>query len=77
MQFVRVLENNILQFIYCLRPFRDFNHHTVTSNNHSFLFSWKTCDAVLNSLSLSVLVMILRLLDRFKCFHTAVMFAAL
>ncbi len=56
MQFVHVLESNNLQFIYCLRPFRDFNHHTVTSNNHHF--SSKTCNAVLNSPSLSVLVMI-------------------
>ncbi len=34
----------------------DSNHHTVLSNNHPFLFSSKTCDAVLNSLSLLVLV---------------------
>ncbi len=54
----------------CLRPFRDFNHHTVTSNNHPFLFSSKTCHAVLNSLSLSVLIMIFASFsDTFKFLH--------
>ncbi len=55
MQFVHVLENNIAVYLLFNRPFRDFNHHTVTSNNHHF--SSKTCNAVLNSPSLSVLVM--------------------
>ncbi len=61
-----------------LRPFHDFNHHTVTSNNHLFLFSSEIWDAALNSLSLSVLVMIcVSFSDSFKCFHTADIFAAL
>ncbi len=82
MQFVRILENITFcsLFTNCLRPFCDFNHHTVTSNNPPppLLFWSKTCDAVLNSLSLSVLVMIFASFsDSFKCFHTADMFAEL
>ncbi len=47
-------------------------------NNHPFLFSSKTCDAVLNSLSLSLLLMIFASFSgSFECFHTADMFAAL
>ncbi len=44
MQSVRVLENITFcsLFINRLRPFHDFNHHTVTSNNHLFLFSSET-----------------------------------
>ncbi len=42
-------------FINRMRPFRDFNHHTVTSINHLFLLTWETWDAALSSLSLSVL----------------------
>ncbi len=71
--------NNVCYlFTNWLRQFRYFNHHTVTSNNHPFLFSSKTCDAVLNSLWLSVLIMIfVSFSDTFKCFHTADMFAVL
>ncbi len=63
-----------------LRQFRDFNHQTVTSNNHLFLFSSVTwdADAALSSLSLSVLVMIFASFsDSLKYFHTADVFAAL
>ncbi len=80
MQSVRVLENITFcsLFINRLRPFHDFNHHTVTSNNHLFLFSSETWDAALNSLSLSVLVMFFASFsDSFKYFHTADTFAAL
>ncbi len=60
-----------------MRPFRGFNHHTVTSINHLFLFSSETWDAALNSLSLSVLVMVFASFsDSFKYFHTADTFAA-
>ncbi len=57
MQFVRVLENITFCSLFTnrLRPFGDFNHHTVTSINHLFLFSSETWDAALSSLSLSVL----------------------
>ncbi len=56
MQFVRVLENILFYSLFTnrLRTFNDFNHHTVTSNNHLFLSSSETWDAALNSLSLSV-----------------------
>ncbi len=65
-------------FTNCLKSFRDFNHHTLTSNNHPFHFSSERWDAALSSLSLSVLVMIFpSFSDSFKCFHTADMFAAL
>ncbi len=80
MQSVRVFENITCCSLFTnrLRPFRDFNHHTVTSNNHPFLFSSETCNAVLSSLSLPVLVMIsASFSDSFKYFHTADMFAAL
>ncbi len=60
----------------CLRPFCDFNHHTVTRNNHPFLFLSETWDAVVNGLSLSVLVMIFVSFSD-KCFHTAIIFAEL
>ncbi len=59
MQSVLVLKNITFCSLFTnrLRPFRDFNHHTVTSINHLFLFSSETWDAALSSLSLSVLVM--------------------
>ncbi len=48
MQFMRVLENitSCSLFSNCLRPFRNFSHHTLTSNKHPFLFSLKTCNVV-------------------------------
>ncbi len=70
MQSVRVLENITFCSLFTnrLRPFRDFNHHTVM----------QTCNAVLNSLLLPVLVMIFASFsDSFKYIHTADMFAAL
>ncbi len=56
MQSVCVFENISFCSLFTnrLRPFRDFNHHTVTSINHPILFSSETWDAVLSSLSLSV-----------------------
>ncbi len=56
-EFVRVFENITFCSLFTnrLRPFRDFNHHTVTSINHLFLFSSETWDAALSSLLLSVL----------------------
>ncbi len=51
---------------------------TVTMQQSPFLFSSETWDAALNSLSLSVLVMIFASFsDSFKYFHTADTFAAL
>ncbi len=47
---VCVTKHNVLHF-NCFWPFCDFNHHAVTSNNHPFLFSLKTCDAALQSLA--------------------------
>ncbi len=47
---VCVTKHNVLHF-NCFCPFCDFNHHAVTSNNHPFLFSLKTCDAALQSLA--------------------------
>ncbi len=56
-----------------LRPFGDFNHHTVTSSNRP-----PSAHQRLSSLSLSVLViMFVFFSDSFKCFHTADMFPRL
>ncbi len=56
-----------------LRPFGDFNHHTVTSSNHP-----PSAHQRLSSLSLSVLViMFVFFSDSFKCFHTTDMFPRL
>ncbi len=57
MQSVRVFENITFFSLFTnrLRQFRDFNHHTVTSINHLFLFSSETWDAALSSISLSEL----------------------
>ncbi len=80
MQYMRIYENITFCSVFtnCLRPFRDFNHHTVTSDNPPFLFSSETWDAALSSLWLSGLVMIFASFsDTFKCSHTAYMFATL
>ncbi len=57
MQSVLVLENITFCSLFTnrFRPFHDFNHHTVTSIKHLFLFSSETWNAALNSLSLLVL----------------------
>ncbi len=49
MQFVRVIENITFCSLFTnrLRPFCYFNHHTVTSNSHPFLFSSETWGVVL------------------------------
>ncbi len=82
MQFMRVLENRTFCSLFTnrLRPFRDFNHHS-NQQQPPFLFSSETWDAALSSLSLSVFrtcnEFCVSLSDRFKCFHTTDVFAAL
>ncbi len=81
MQFVRVLENITFcsLFTNCLRLFA-ISIITVTTNNHPFLFSSETWDAALtvSRCRCFVLVMIFTSFsDSFKCFHIAVIFAAL
>ncbi len=56
MQFLRVLENITFCNLFTnrLRPFCNFNNHTVASNNRPFLFSSETWDAALLSLAVGV-----------------------
>ncbi len=79
MQSVRVLENITFYSLFTnrLRPFRDSNHHSNQQQPPPPLLI-RTWHAALNSLSLSVLVMIFASFsDSFKYFHTADVFAAL
>ncbi len=81
MQSVCVLENITFcsLFTNCLRPFRDFSHHTVTSNNHH-LFPLLVGDMrcrCSSKQSLAVGACNDFCICSFKCFHTADMFAAL
>ncbi len=81
MQSVCVLENITFcsLFTNCLRPFRDFSHHTVTSNNHH-LFPLLVGDMrcrCSSKQSLAVGACNDFCICSFKCFHTADMFAAI
>ncbi len=76
MQSVRVLENITFCSLFTnrLRPFHDFNHHTVTSINHLFLFS---SEMVSRSRCFMLVMIFASFSDSFKYFHTADTFAAL
>ncbi len=77
MPFVRVLENITFCNVFT-NPFHDFNHH---SNQQQPPLPLLIGDMRCSSLSLSVFRacndVCVSLSDRFKCFHTADVFAAL